>query len=70
MARARRLTVRFADRELEAIRGFADEKHVIASVAVRRLIEVGLALENHARLPNGGRNRTAREQPTSPRSLG
>jgi len=56
MARARRFTVRLADQEFALIEGFANTNHVIASVAVRKLIELGLATENRVRLPDGGPN--------------
>ena len=46
MARPRRFTVRLAEPELAAIQAFANEKHVLASSAVRRLISLGLAAEN------------------------
>ena len=50
MARPHRFTVRLAELELAAIQAFANEKHVIASSAVRRLISLGLAAENRTRL--------------------
>jgi len=43
MARARRITVRLADLEIQSVRKFADENHVLPSVAVRWLLSVGLA---------------------------
>jgi hypothetical protein len=47
MTRERRLTVRLADQEIASIKAFADEKHVIDSVALRWLIAMGLASETH-----------------------
>ena len=47
MTRERRLTVRLADQEIASIKAFADEKHLIESVAVRWLIAVGLASDTH-----------------------
>jgi hypothetical protein len=49
MARERRFTVRLADREMKSIRQFAQQNHVLPSVALRRLLEVGLA-ENNGQL--------------------
>ena len=45
MARASRITVRLADLEIQSVRKFADEKHVLPSVAVRWLLSAGLAYE-------------------------
>jgi hypothetical protein len=50
MARPHRFTVRLAEPELAAINAFANDHHVIASSAVRRLIAVGLAAEDRTRL--------------------
>jgi hypothetical protein len=52
MARPRRLTVRLADQEIASIKAFADEKHVIDSVALRWLIAMGLASETRSRPPH------------------
>ena len=52
MTRERRLTVRLADQEIESIKAFADEKHVIESVALRWLIAMGLASETWSRPQN------------------
>jgi len=49
MARGRRFTVRLADREMKSIEQFAEENHVLASVALRRLVEAGLIFEDRAR---------------------
>ncbi len=49
MARQRRFTVRLEDREMKSIRQFAEENHVLASVALRRLVEAGLIFEDRAR---------------------
>ena len=49
MTRERRLTVRLADQEIASIKAFADEKHVIDSVALRWLIAMGLASETRSR---------------------
>jgi hypothetical protein len=45
MARARRITVRLADLEIQSIAKFADENHFLPSVAVRWLLSAGLAAE-------------------------
>jgi hypothetical protein len=42
MARSRRVTLRLEEKELAAITGFAEERHVIPSVALRWLIAMGL----------------------------
>ena len=42
MPRQRRYTVRFEDAEMKSIEQFATQNHVLPSVAVRRLIAVGL----------------------------
>ena len=42
MPRQRRYTVRFEDAEMKSIEQFADQNHVLPSVAVRWLIAVGL----------------------------
>ena len=55
MTRGHRFTVRFAETEVAAIKNFADEAHVITSVALRRLIQLGLGVENRARPPQTGR---------------
>jgi hypothetical protein len=52
MARPRRFTVRLADQEIASIKAFADEKHLIESVAVRWLLTVGLASETRSRPPD------------------
>jgi len=52
MARPRRFTVRLADQEIASIKAFADQKHLIESVAVRWLIAVGLASETRSRPPD------------------
>jgi hypothetical protein len=52
LTRERRLTVRLADQEIASIKAFADEKHVIESVALRWLIAMGLASETRSRLPD------------------
>jgi hypothetical protein len=52
MARERRFTVRLATREMQSIKQFAEQNHVITSVALRRLVEAGLLLENQAGLPS------------------
>jgi hypothetical protein len=39
----RKFTVRFSDEEFQALSAFADQEHVIASVAVRWLIGMALA---------------------------
>jgi hypothetical protein len=52
MARPRRLTVRLADQEIASIKAFADEKHVIESVALRWLLALGLASEARSRPQN------------------
>jgi hypothetical protein len=58
MARHRRFTVRLEDREMQSIERFAERNHVITSVALRRLLEVGLA-ENNGQLQDVGRNTNA-----------
>jgi len=45
MARARRITVRLGELEIQSVRKFADEKHVLPSVAMRWLLALGLASE-------------------------
>jgi hypothetical protein len=50
MARGRRFTIRLDDREHAAIEAFADDNHLLASVALRWLISRGLA-EHSARSP-------------------
>ena len=52
MARGSRLTVRLADLEIQSITKFADENHVLPSVAVRWLLTVGLASETRSRPQN------------------
>jgi hypothetical protein len=52
LTRERRLTVRLADQEIASIKAFADEKHVIDSVALRWLIAMGLASETRSRPPD------------------
>ena len=49
MARIRRYTVRLADREMQSIKTFAEQNHVLPSVALRRLVEAGLIFEDRAR---------------------
>ena len=53
MARGRRITVRLADLEIQSITKFADENHVLPSVAVRWLLSVGLVSETRSRPPDG-----------------
>jgi hypothetical protein len=55
MTREHRYTLRLAETELAAIKDFADERHVLPSVALRRLVSVGLMQENRARPPQTGR---------------
>jgi hypothetical protein len=62
LTRERRLTVRLADQEIASIKAFADEKHLIESVAVRWLIAVGLAAEHRAGHRIVGRNTDASQQ--------
>jgi hypothetical protein len=52
MARGSRLTVRLADWEIQSVRRFADENHLLPSVAVRWLIALGLASEARSRPQN------------------
>jgi hypothetical protein len=52
MARGRRLTVRLAEWEIQSVRRFADENHLLPSVAVRWLLTVGLACETRSRPQN------------------
>ena len=52
MARGSRLTVRLADLEIQSITKFADENHVLPSVAVRWLLSAGLATETRSRPPD------------------
>jgi hypothetical protein len=52
MARGSRLTVRLADLEIQSITKFADENHVLPSVAVRWLLAIGLASETWSRPQN------------------
>jgi len=68
MARERRFTVRLATREMQSIKQFAQQNHVLASVALRRLLEVGLA-ENNGQLQDVGRDTNASrpQQTTLPR---
>jgi hypothetical protein len=47
MARGSRFTVRLADWEIQSIKKFAEENHVLTSWAVRWLIAVGLASDTH-----------------------
>jgi hypothetical protein len=49
MTRAYRFTVRLAEPEIRSIRRFADEHHVLSSVAIRRLLSMGLYFEDRAR---------------------
>jgi len=58
MARERRFTVRLADSQMKSIRQFAEQNHVLPSVALRSLLEVGLA-ENSGRLQEVGPNTNA-----------
>jgi hypothetical protein len=44
MARSKRLTFRLDEKELAALNGFADDRHVLPSEALRMLIEVGATL--------------------------
>jgi hypothetical protein len=52
MARGSRITVRLADLEIQSITKFADENHVLPSVAVRWLLAMGLASETRSRSPD------------------
>jgi hypothetical protein len=52
MARGSRFTVRLADWEIQSVRRFADENHLLPSVAVRWLLTVGLASETRSRPKN------------------
>jgi hypothetical protein len=47
----RKFTVRFSDDEFQALTAFADQEHVIPSVAVRWLVGMALADKN----PKSGR---------------
>jgi hypothetical protein len=49
MTRGRRITVILADLEIQSVRKFADENHVLPSVAVRWLLSAGLASETRRR---------------------
>jgi hypothetical protein len=49
MARGSRLTVRLADLEIQSIKNFAEENHVLTSWAVRWLLSAGLASETRSR---------------------
>ena len=66
MARGSRLTVRLADLEIQSITKFADENHVLPSVAVRWLLTVGLASETRSRPQNVHQTPV----PTRPRQIG
>jgi hypothetical protein len=65
MPRQQRFTVRLADREIDLIEKFANENHVVKSVALRRLLEVGLAWGNRGELPDVGQNTNAPRQQLS-----
>jgi hypothetical protein len=52
MARGSRFTVRLADWEIQSVRRFADENHLLPSVAVRWLLSAGLASEARSRPQN------------------
>jgi hypothetical protein len=52
MARGTRLTVRLADLEIQSIKNFAEENHVLTSWAVRWLLSAGLASETRSRPQN------------------
>lgn len=62
MARARRFTVRLEEVEMESIEQFAKQHHVLPSVALRRLVEVGLA-ENNGRPQDVGRTEVLKVMP-------
>jgi hypothetical protein len=63
MARGSRFTVRLADLEIQSIKKFAEENHVLTSWAVRWLLSAGLACENRSRPQN------VRQPPVSTRPL-
>jgi hypothetical protein len=52
MARGSRFTVRLADLEIQSIKKFADENHVLTSWAVRWLLAAGLESETRSRPQN------------------
>jgi hypothetical protein len=52
MSRGQRLTIRLEEAELEVIKNFADDNHVLASVALRWLISRGLAEHSASNLEN------------------
>ena len=55
MARGRRITVKLADLEIQSVRKFADENHVLLSVAVRWLLSAGFRNPQQApRCPSNG----------------
>jgi hypothetical protein len=66
MARGSRLTVRLADLEIQSIKKFAEENHVLTSWAVRWLLSAGLATETRSRSP--GVHQTP--APTRPDQIG
>jgi hypothetical protein len=49
MTRGYRFTVRLAEPEIRLIKRFADENHVLSSVAIRRLLSMGLDFQNLTR---------------------
>jgi hypothetical protein len=51
MARGSRFTVRLADLEIQSIKKFAEENHVLTSWAVRWLLSAGLASQTRSRPP-------------------
>jgi hypothetical protein len=55
--KTRKFTVRFSDEEFQALVAFADQEHVIPSVAVRWLIGMALADRN----PDAQRSLNCRE---------
>jgi hypothetical protein len=62
MARGSRFTVRLADLEIQSIKKFAEENHVLTSWAVRWLLSAGLAFETRNRPPD------VRQTPVSTRA--
>jgi hypothetical protein len=49
VTRGHRFTVRLAEPEIRLIKRFADENHVLSSVAIRRLLSMGLNFQNRTR---------------------
>jgi len=66
MTRERRFTVRLADREMKSIRQFAEQNHVLPSVALRRLVEAGLIFEDRARQQGFQQTRLSTHEVGSP----